>query len=293
MGGTLIIAGGNLEQSEQEIHRHLIAHAGGTGAKLAIVPTASGAEPYNSIEHVAQLWQKLGVPADNIVKLPLYGEEGTRWQQPSQGDSTDIVDMLGGVTGIWFTGGDQYYIHKALLRKDGTDTTALQRMREIYATGGVIGGTSAGAAMMSAVMIASGNNISALQLPAVYGYDDYDDDNDEQPHVRIVRGLGFFTDGVIDQHFDRRARMLRLIKAVTDAKHPLTFGYGVSEDTAMVYDRDRGDISIVGSGALYIVDCSKMEKATDGSMTFANVTLHVAKAGDCFRQHDNTLTFKD
>lgn len=293
MGGKLIIAGGSLEYSDKKIHKLLIEYAGGVGSKLAIVPTASGEDPVSTMNYVEELWLELGVSQENIIKLPVYGEEGSGWKQPADGDNDEIIKMLEGVTGFWFTGGDQYYTHKAFIRKDGSDTEALKLMRSIYENGGVIGGSSAGAAIMSEVMIASGDNMVALNAPTVYGYEDYDDSEDKQTNVRIVRGLGFFKEGIIDQHFDRRPRILRLIRTITDKNNDLTIGYGVSEDTAMIYDRDTQNITVAGLGALYIVDCSKIVKSNDNSTTFKDVVLHVMKEGDLYNHRDNVLQFMD
>lgn len=293
MGGKLVIAGGNLEYCDKIIHKLLIEYAGGTEAKLVIVPTASGEDPISTMKYVEDLWIELGIKPDNIIKLPIYGEEGKGWRQPALGDDDEILKMLDGATGFWFTGGDQYYTHKAFIRKDGTDTKILKEIREIYINGGVIGGTSAGAAIMSEVMIASGNNMTALNLPTLYGYEDYDDESRVED-LRIVKGLGFFTEGIIDQHFDKRPRILRLIKAVTDPNNNLYMGYGVSEDTAMIYDRDSKNITVVGSGAVYIVDCSKIEKtkSTD-SCTFKDAILNVIKEGDLYNQSENNIVFMD
>ncbi len=283
MSGKLIIAGGNLEFCDKEIHKILVDHASKLGGKLAIVPTASGFEPFESIKYVEDIWKELGVKDENIVALPVYGQEGNAWQEPAQGDDPKIVEMLDGVVAFWFTGGNQYYTHKAFIRKDLTDTLALQKMKEIYKNGGVIGGTSAGAAIMSEVMIASGTNATALSKPIEYGYETYDDD-EEDPGLRLVRGLGFFTDGVIDQHFDKRSRLLRLINAVMDSKD-LYFGYGVSEDTALIYDLETKDITVAGSGAVYIVDLRKTKTEQFKNKYVCNdVVLNIIQKGHTFNQ---------
>jgi cyanophycinase len=283
MGGKLVIAGGNIEFSHEKIHRILIEHAMSAGGKLAIVPTASGKEPFESISYVENLWLQLGVRKEDIVTLPVFGEEGSDWMEPAQGDKPEITDMLEGVSGFWFTGGDQYYTHKAFIRKDGTDSKALQIMKNIYDGGGVIGGTSAGAAIMSKLMIASGNNANALTKEVKHGYDDYDDMEDEEDScLRIVQGLGFFTDGVIDQHYDKRPRLLRTIKAVMHGEE--FFGYGVSEDTAMIYDKETKDITVAGSGAVYILDLRKSKQNSESSYECSNAVLHVIKEEDKFNQ---------
>lgn len=293
MGGKLVIAGGNLSYCSKIIHERLIEYAGGKGAKLAIIPTASGKDPVNTIEYVREVWLRQGVEPSNIVVLPVYGEEGQGWREPPLGDDENIVKMLQGVTGAWFTGGDQYYTHKAFVRKGGTDTRALEYLKKIYEGGGVIGGTSAGAAIMSEVMIASGDNATALSSPILYGYDGYDDsDENSTPNLRIARGLGFFTDGIIDQHFDKRPRLFRLIRSLTDFGSKLDMGYGVSEDTAMIYDNETKNITVLGRGAVYIIDCSNAEKSKDfDSVTVKNVVINVIKEGDLYNHLGNIFLF--
>lgn len=270
----------------------LIEYAGGSNSKLAIVPTASVQDPNSAMEIIKELWIKLGIKADNIIKLPIFADESKNSKE-SQGDNEDFLKMLDGVTGFWFTGGDQYYTHKAFIRKDGTDTKMLEKMKHIYISGGVIGGTSAGAAIMSSVMIASGNNMSALSSPAKYGYDDYEDFSEKRgTYLRLVRGLGFFLEGIVDQHVDARPRTLRLIRAVIDSKKILSMGYGVSEDTAMIYNLESKLITVKGSGAIYIVDCSNMKhRRKDDSLTFQNVILNVIKEGDSYNTLEKNIEF--
>lgn len=295
MGGKLVIAGGNLNYCANIIHNRLIEYAGGKGAKLAIIPTASGKEPFRTIEYVRNLWIRNGIDESNIIELPVYGDEDTVRREPPLGDDERIVDMLQGVTGVWFTGGDQYYIHKGFIRKDGTDTKALEYLKKIYEEGGVIGGTSAGAAIMSEVMIASGDNETALSLPIIYGYEGYDpNDESEVNNLRIVKGLGFFSEGVIDQHFDKRPRLFRVIRSLTDYRSSLYMGYGVSEDTAMIYDRETRNITVLGRGAVYIIDCSKAEKSKEiDSVTVKNVVINVIKEGDIYNNLGNIFLFGD
>lgn len=289
MGGKLIIAGGNLQYCNNEIQELLINYAGGKDAKLVIIATASS-DPEYSMDYIGQSWNQLGVDSKNIVRLPIFAEKGKRWREPSQGDNEEFLEMIRGATGFWFTGGDQYYIHKAFLRKDGSDTKILSYIKEVVANGGTVGGTSAGAAMMSEIMIASGNNISVLKTPTLYGYEDYDDSNEDIENLRLVKGLGFFKEGIIDQHFDARARILRLIKSVMDDNHNFTMGYGVSEDTGLIYDIDKKEISVAGSGAVYIVNC---EDTKNKGTSYENVKLNVIQKGDLYNLETKKIKFRE
>lgn len=293
MSGKLLIAGGNLNKSKKEIHKLFIEYAGGINSKLAIVPTASGKEPISTIKNVQTLWIELGISPKNIVELPIYGEEGKEWREPALGDDDEIFKMLDGVNGFWFTGGNQYYTYKAFVRKDGSDTKILTEMKNKYENGAVIGGTSAGAAIMSEIMIASGSSLTAINLPILYKYEDYDDRaGSRDDNVRLVKGLGFFKGGIIDQHFDRRPRILRLIRAITDSKRNYYIGYGVSEDTAMIYDMNTKLITVVGSSAIYTVNCNNIKKPREKeARSFKDVVLNVIREGDQYNTIDNTITF--
>lgn len=279
MKGKLVIAGGNLEESEYKIHKYFVENSYVSGRKIAIVPTASGNEPIETIEHVKSIWIELGVDEADIITVPIYGDEGGLWRDPPLGDDDEIVDAFIDVNGFWFTGGDQYYTHKAFIRKNGDDTKALLRMKEIYETGGVIGGTSAGAAIMSGIMIGSGDNADVLKGRIKYGYDDYDEENDD--YMRIVKGLGFFELGVVDQHFDKRARILRLARAVLEPSNKTFLGFGVSEDTALIYDKNNGTLEVLGSGAVFMLDLSQANNCkTDGQFSFEKMNVSIARDGE-------------
>lgn len=295
MGGKLLIAGGSLRKSKKKIHSLFIEYAGGKDAKIAIIPTASGLEPKPSIENVEKLWISLGIKPENIIKLPIYAELGSVWSEPALGDDEDIFKMLDGATGFWFTGGNQYYTYKAFVRKDGSDTRILSEMKKRYRAGAVVGGTSAGAAIMSELMIAAGNSVTAINLPTVYKYEDYNDDSRvRDPNLRLVKGLGFFKAGVIDQHFDRRPRILRLIRAVVDSKRISYIGYGVSEDTAMIFDKDSKCITVSGSSAIYIVDCNNINRPNEENISsFKDVVLSVIREGDKYCTINDTIEFNE
>ncbi|TFZ41721.1 cyanophycinase [Soehngenia longivitae] len=279
MNGKLIIAGGNLEESEYKIHEYFIKSSYKPGKKIAIIPTASGIEPIETIEHVKAIWVNLGVEKEDIIIIPIYGDEGGLWRDPPLGDSDEIVDIIKDINGFWFTGGDQFYIHKAFIRKNGDDTKALLKIKENYEAGGIIGGTSAGAAIMSKIMIGSGDNSDVLKGRIKYGYDDYDETNDD--YMRIVRGLGFFEWGVVDQHFDKRARILRLARAVLEPSNKTLLGFGVSEDTALIYDKEAETLEVLGSGAVFILDMNQANNfKTDEVFSFEKMNISILREKD-------------
>ncbi len=291
MNGTLMIVGGAMAPSLNRIFSELIRRAGGPQNKFAFVVSASGEDPDDTFRKYVADFVRLGVPAENCVLVPLYGKEfrDERGYNAFTGDADGLLELMEGVTGVWFTGGDQYYTNKCFIREDGSDTALLARLREIYAQGGVIGGSSAGAAIMSRVMIGTGNNHGALAHGPVFGYEDYDPNNDDVDglcqRLRIVQGLGFFTEGVVDQHFNARPRLLRLIQACLSNKEGVRMGYAVSEDTCLLWNS--GKLQVLGSAAVYLVDCRKTVQSGPGC--FTGVGLSALYEGDSYTPATDTV----
>ncbi|XBQ16955.1 MAG: cyanophycinase [Oceanicaulis sp.] len=282
--GTLVIAGGALDDANQPVFEAFIAAAGGPGARFAILPTASG-YPSGSADDFARALQSYGVKADNIVRVDLAvmddpdtdGVDESSWaDNASDADEIAKIEAAGG---IWFTGGDQARIAEALIEADGRDTPMLQALRARLANGAVIGGTSAGAAMMSPVMIVRGETLPAL-LEAPIGLAD-GAAAPETDRLVLARGLGFFPYGVTDQHFGERARLGRLARAVVSIDESLRMGFGVDENTAMIVDLARGEIEALGAGAVTILDARQARQTpVAGAARIEGVHLHLLSHGD-------------
>ena len=187
MEGTLFIVGGGLIQSADEVFAELIRRAGGANGRFAFIVSASGMDPDDTFRSYRDDFVRLGAREENCVLVPLYASHvrDERGYNAFTGDAEGLLELMEDVTGVWFTGGDQYYTAKCFLREDGTDTKLLARLREIYASGGVIGGSSAGAAIMSRVMIGSGNDRGVLSREIMYGYDKYDEQCEKDPATRL------------------------------------------------------------------------------------------------------------
>jgi cyanophycinase len=127
---------------------------------------------------------------------------------------------------VFFSGGDQLRITSQI-----GDTPIDERVHEIYETGGVIAGTSAGASVMSDTMMVKGPNAASFRIG----------------HIRMAPGLGLLPNVIIDQHFAERGRIGRLIGAVS--QNPRVLGIGIDEDTAIVV---KGEMfKVIGSGAIW------------------------------------------
>ena len=117
----------------------------------------------------------------------------------------------------------------------------------LLSDGGVIGGSSAGAAIMSRIMIARGDDEGALTLPLytdVRAWQDHSEGFSPEP-LLISRGLGFLPHGIVDQHFNRRARLQRLMAAMEASNEAQ--GFGISEDTALEVSLPDGTFRVLGS----------------------------------------------
>ena len=226
--GHLFIVGGGA-QSDSLVTR-FVELAGGPGrARIAVVPMASS-EPAETGEDKAKQLREFG--ADVFVLLL------TR----AQAESASTARRLDGVTGIWFTGGDQARLAPVL-----TGTPALAAMKARYRAGAVVGGTSAGAAVLSDSML-TGNQRPPGDTLGYYG--------DEFPTVargviEVVAGLGFLPGVVVDQHFIRRERQNRLLAVVLE--RPTLLGVGIDESTALEVAPD-GSWTVRGASSVIVYD---------------------------------------
>jgi cyanophycinase len=192
------------------------------------------------------------------------------------GSSEALAASVRDLDAVWFTGGDQSRITDVLVAPDGFATPVLNAIRSVYATGGGIGGTSAGAAIQSGVMILGGTSPAALRFGSVDTYDSMEEQ--EQGPLIMGKGLGFFPHGIIDQHFDRKSRLGRLVVALLEKRPAVTHGYGIDEDTALVYDAAARQATVQGPGSVVVVDVS--EATVDPDQSVRGIRLSVLGDGD-------------
>jgi cyanophycinase len=252
--GSLLISGGALASTNAEVYNKFIELAGGKDyAKIGIIPAASIS--LRNSENFKKDLMDYGVPARNIYTIPISVTE-SKWI--NNAEDCEVVQQIKACTGIWFVGGDQCRITEALYRKNGENTLALDAIWEIYRNGKVIGGTSAGAAIMSNIMIGYGDSIGAINEGVTEAYTKPEEK--EFDRVYITKGLGFFHYGIVDQHFDSRARLGRLIAAAYEKGNKSLYAYGIDENTALVINNVNKTLEVIGEGGVTIVDVSKARK---------------------------------
>ena len=175
--------------------------------------------------------------------VPIFYE--TRESSPFD---PQLIARLEAFGSIFFTGGDQSRIVGTLVQ-NGEDTPALTAIRALYAEGGLIAGSSAGAAIMSGPMIMGGTSLNAISR----GLESQPVDEDDYDTFRMGSGLGFFTWGVVDQHFLARGRIGRLLCAAEHTGD--AYAFGIDENSALIVQGGRGEV--VGETGVLFIDLRK------------------------------------
>ena len=283
--GSLVIMGGAIQSSLDRIYQRFIELGGGVrNIRLAIIPAGS-AEPANSGRLNADDFVKLGVPAEHIRVFPISilddpttkDVDEAKWSGNGF-DEALARDMLE-YTAVYFVGGDQIRYNRALKKANGEDSPLLASIRKIYVDGGVIGGSSAGAAMMCHPMICDGYSMKALVAGAAFKPDSCA----EAKGVSLANGLGFFSAGLVDQHFLKRGRIGRALIALY-AIRQFDLGMGIDEDTAAVCQGDT--VEVLGSSGILVVDVAAAKAAgdftwsNDGGFKAKGIILHYLEEGD-------------
>lgn len=285
--GNLVIVGGGLEANNKHVFNQLIDLAGGAGtASFAVIPSAGGA-PMQSFVYFRSELISYGVKPENIHLIPvaLMDDDSTREVNESEwknnGNDPRLADLVRKCSAVWFTGGDQMRTLKTLVLPDGGHTPVLTAVWDVYRSGGVIGGTSAGAAIMSEAMICGGNSLGALTHGVISDYQG--DDFPDGDGVLMSRGLGFFPGGIVDQHFEVRSRIGRLSLALMKEKPGTNLGFGVDENTALIYFSKKNLVTVAGASGVTLLN------STDARISYVqdlprieNLMVSYLEEGDSF-----------
>jgi cyanophycinase len=247
-GGTCVIIGGGLRRDNAAVFQRLIEAAGGPKlCRIAVLSSAS--RNTRGAWRFAAALEAYGVAADRIAVVDIRPENAVQ----AAFDPANIAELRR-ATAVYFVGGDQERILAALRKADGGNTPALAAINEMFARGGAVAGSSAGAAVQSKTMIAvAGLGDRGLDE----GMDALDFGLTSDPSRRgllVTAGLGFFRGGIVDQHFSQvRGRLGRLARAASERR--VRFGFGIDENTAMIVGPG-GTIDVLGTGCVTIVDAA-------------------------------------
>ncbi|MBJ7309639.1 cyanophycinase [Rugamonas sp. CCM 8940] len=269
--GTLVIIGGGLRADNAEVWQRIVKLSGGKGARIAVFGSAS-INPEKSAQSVIAKLSQYGADAFFVpigVKLA-----GSDYRQAAENPA--IVADIRSASGIYFAGGDQSRITQALVREDGNRTAALEAVWAVYRGGGVIAGSSAGAAIMSTTMFYDAKPVlDMLKLGVTDGRE-------------IAPGLGFIgADVFVDQHLLVRGRFARMIPVML--KKGYQIGLGIDENSAMVVSANR-DVEIIGYSGALLIDLSRAitDRGVKG-FNISNAAISYLDRGDKFNLVSRTF----
>ena len=270
--GSLVIIGGNLRPGNAPVWERIIQLAGGKGARIAVFASASG-YPERFGKSLVERLNAYGARAFFVpIAMHLAGSD-----YKTAADDAGLAEAVRNAGGAFFAGGDQSRIVRALRHEDGSNTRVLDAVWDMYRRGGVIAGSSAGAAIMSSTMFGRPRTVLAtLKLGVSDGRE-------------IVEGLGFVGDDVfIDQHLLVRGRFARMLPAMLKKGYKL--GLGIDEDTAMVVTPNR-EVEVIGYKGALVLDLAHAS-AHDGAFNVSNVRVSYLDNGDRFNiaTHEFTPT---
>lgn len=243
--GTLVIAGGG--QLSDDIYDEFVRVAGGHSARLVLIPSAY---PYGDLARIRRAfggWREYAVESFDFLHT----------DNRQEADTARFTRVLERATGVWIAGGAQ----ARLVRRYG-QTRVEDLLRQVVDRGGVVGGTSAGASVMSQLMISDGSMTEAV----------------------VDRGFGLATRLVIDQHFSERGRFPRLLGVLEDNVSHI--GLGIDEETAVILSGNR--LRVMGEGRATV--CFGPVRKGDGTTVFR------MRAGDeaeisASAEHEGVLAF--
>ena len=203
----LFIGGGALPESMYKEFLKLT----GPDAKLVVIPTASSKDV--DVEKIQEVWHSRGFKEVSVLHT----------NDREVASTHRFLEPLKTATAVWFSGGSQQKIADAYI-----GTPVETELYQLLQRGGIIGGSSAGAAIQTKIMIRGGKG--------------------NQP--KMSTGLDLLPGAIIDQHFLRRNRLSRLISAIRT--HPELIGFGIDEGTAIVVYDD--EYRIVGGSYVLCIE---------------------------------------
>lgn len=260
--GPVVPLGGSVRFDNPVVWKRLVELAGGPGARFAVLSMAAG-RPERAANLARQALERAGARTEWVAVAPALKEQdlATAVRDPQW------LQMVTRAQAVFFTGGAQARIVDTL-RPGGQDSPLLQAVLALQARGGMIAGTSAGAAVMSQTMFRDAPFVTSV-LKGIL-----------RRGVEFDQGLGFAPDGLfIDQHFLKRGRVGRMIPLMLTTGDRL--GLGVDEDSAaLVHD---GEIEVLaGRGALLVELHAAKQNLENGALNLQGARLSLLEPGDRF-----------
>lgn len=261
--GVAIVIGGALKFDNDAVWQRIVDEAGGRGARFAVFATAA-ANPERSAGQIIEALSRHGALAEHIPVAPrLKGVD----LQKNLNDPA-LIAKVRAAQGVYFSGGAQELI-ASTLQPGGQRSEMLSAIWEVLNRGGVVAGSSAGAAIMSTTMFRDAqDSLQVLKGQLREGRE-------------MSAGLGFVGPALfIDQHFLKRGRIGRMLPLMQAKGYAL--GLGVEENSAAIV---RGhEIEVLGGKGALLVDLSQATSDPKlGAFNIRNAQLSYLDRGD---RHD-------
>lgn len=211
-GTILMCGGGKLPESILNRFCELSDHENST---LVLIPTASPRSDTHDYSPWMEIWSKKGWR--NVHVLHAVDKQSAL--------NTDFAKQIQDASAVWIGGGDQ-----SRLADRFNSSSLLTGLHQLLLRGGTLGGTSAGAAILSKHMIADG-----IDSPI------------------MGQGFGILPNLIIDQHFSQKKRFKRLAKALE--MQPKLIGIGIDESTGM--ELAGTNANVIGQGQVHAYQIDK------------------------------------
>jgi len=258
--GTTVAIGGALQDGTAEIWQRLAALVQGApaGRDCWHVITIASAEPDAAAARVVANLARFGARGQHLRVGPrIAGSDAgeVRW-----------ADELRRCHGVYMTGGAQARLVDTL-RPGSKPTPLLHAMQTLWAEGGVVAGSSAGTAVLSAVMFRDAPDPLAVMKGRLREGQEWD------------RGFALLPAGVVvDQHAVKRGRIARLVPLLQASSG--TLGVAVEENSAAVFTP--GAIEVLGGSGVLLVQPGQRSTHPGGAFGVLGATLHWLESGDRF-----------
>ncbi|MGC9363451.1 MAG: cyanophycinase [Fidelibacterota bacterium] len=253
-GHLFIIGGGNRPDYLME---KMISLSNNAQPKVIVIPNASSC-PVTTAEYQVGQFKKLGINDCSFLYVV-----------HDSANSDDVLDQISKADILFFSGGDQ-----RRLTADLNGTRLLSAIKERYYNGAVIAGTSAGAAVMSKIMIIGDELINQDSTRSFYTI--------QKGNIVTTPGFGLIENAIIDQHFITRKRHNRLISLVLE--NPKLLGIGIDESTAIIVNPDN-TFRVFGEHAVIVYDASKathIESDLANQLSCVGIKMHILTSGQRF-----------
>jgi cyanophycinase len=247
--GYAVVIGGALKADNDDVWRRMVELAGGKGSRWVVFGTASE-NPDKTARRIADLLEQRGAVAESMPVAPQL-----KWVDLDKAvRDPSLLELVTNANGVFFSGGAQERIVDTF-NPGGHPTPMLNAIWDVYRRGGVVAGTSAGAAIMSTVMFRDALSVINVMKGQL------------RDGKEVDRGLGFVGPNLfVDQHFLKRGRFGRMIPLMLAKGYKL--GLGVDENSAAVVQGD--NIEVIGAKGALLVDLT--DAKTDSGVAALNLS---------------------